>query len=90
MWGGDVIVYGAIFLYVHNSHIVSTHKPAIPRLGITKRHLYHPPILLGKVCTLFCIHCTENSKQIFPEMKLRSLFPSFCIHVLLTDTVHEC
>jgi hypothetical protein len=27
-------------------------------------------------------HCTENSKQIFPEMKLRDLVPNFYIHVL--------
>ncbi len=26
-------------------------------------------------------HCTENSKQIFPEMKLRSLVPNSYIHV---------
>ncbi len=27
------------------------------------------------------MHCTENSKQIFPEMKLRGLVPNFSIHV---------
>jgi hypothetical protein len=27
------------------------------------------------------MHCTENSKQIFPEMKLRGLIPNFYIHV---------
>ncbi len=27
------------------------------------------------------LHCTENSKQIFPEMKLRSLIPNFCISI---------
>ncbi len=26
-------------------------------------------------------HCTENLKHIFPEMKLRGLFPNFYIHV---------
>jgi hypothetical protein len=26
-------------------------------------------------------HCTENSRHIFPEMKLRSLVPNFNIHV---------
>jgi hypothetical protein len=33
-------------------------------------------------------HCTENSKQIFPEIKLRGLVPNFHIHVSvsLTDT----
>ncbi len=29
------------------------------------------------------MHCTENSKQIFPEMKLRGLFPNFYILLLL-------
>jgi hypothetical protein len=28
-------------------------------------------------------HCTENSKQIFPEMKLRGLVPNFGIHVYI-------
>jgi len=28
------------------------------------------------------MHYTENSKQIFPEIKLRGLVPNFCIHVL--------
>jgi hypothetical protein len=27
------------------------------------------------------MHCAENSKQIFPEMKLRGLVPNFYIHV---------
>jgi hypothetical protein len=31
------------------------------------------------------MHCTENSKQIFPEMKLRGLFPNFYIHVSVSD-----
>ncbi len=26
-------------------------------------------------------HCTENSKQIFPEMKLRGLVTNFLIHI---------
>ncbi len=30
-------------------------------------------------------HCTENSKKIFPEMKLRGLVPNFCIHVSVSD-----
>jgi hypothetical protein len=29
----------------------------------------------------FIMHCTENLKQIFPEMKLHSLVPNFYIHV---------
>jgi hypothetical protein len=31
------------------------------------------------------MHCTESSKQIFPEMKLRSLVPNFYIHVSVSD-----
>jgi hypothetical protein len=31
------------------------------------------------------MHCTENSKQIFPEMKLSGLVPNFCIHVSVSD-----
>jgi hypothetical protein len=34
-------------------------------------------------------HCTENSKQIFPEMKLRGLVPSFCIHVSVSDFIYS-
>jgi hypothetical protein len=30
-------------------------------------------------------HKTENSKQIFPEKKLRGLSPNFNIHVSLSD-----
>ncbi len=30
-------------------------------------------------------HCLENSKQIFPEIKLRGLVPSFHIHVSVSD-----
>jgi hypothetical protein len=33
----------------------------------------------------FALHCTENTKQIFPEMKLRGLVPNFCIHVSVSD-----
>ena len=31
------------------------------------------------------MHCTENSKQIFPEMKLHSLVPNFYIYVSVSD-----
>ncbi len=31
------------------------------------------------------MHCTENSKLIFPEMKMRCLVPSFYIHVYGSD-----
>jgi hypothetical protein len=37
-------------------------------------------ILLRKM-PRFIMHCTENLKQIFPEMKLHSLVPNFYIHV---------
>jgi hypothetical protein len=31
------------------------------------------------------MHCTENLKQIFPDMKLRDLVPNFHIHVSVSD-----
>ncbi len=31
------------------------------------------------------MHCNENSRQIFPEMKLRGLVPNFYIHVSVND-----
>ncbi len=31
------------------------------------------------------VHCTENSKQIFQEMKLRGLVSNFYIHVSVSD-----
>jgi hypothetical protein len=31
------------------------------------------------------LHSTENSKQIFPEMKLRGLVPNFHIRVFVSD-----
>jgi hypothetical protein len=33
----------------------------------------------------FWTHCTKNSKQIFPEMKLRVLSPNFYFHVSVSD-----
>jgi hypothetical protein len=36
----------------------------------------------GSLATLCCsTHCTENSKQIFSEMKLRGLIPNFYIQI---------
>jgi hypothetical protein len=31
------------------------------------------------------MHCTENKKQIFPEMKLRGLVSTFYIHVSVSE-----
>ncbi len=31
------------------------------------------------------MHWTQNSKQIFPEMKLRGLIPHFYVHVSVSD-----
>ncbi len=31
------------------------------------------------------MHCTENSKQIFPEMKLHGLVPNFHIHISVSE-----
>ncbi len=33
----------------------------------------------------FTLHCTENLKQIFPEMKLHGLVPNFCINLSESD-----
>ncbi len=35
--------------------------------------------------TLPQTHCTENPRQIFPEMKLCGIVPTFCIHVSVSD-----
>jgi len=37
---------------------------------------------MGSLCVL---HCTENLKQIFSELKLRGLVPNFYIHVSVSD-----
>ncbi len=34
---------------------------------------------------IILVQCTENSKQIFPEMKLRGLVPNFLTHVSVSD-----
>jgi hypothetical protein len=39
---------------------------------------------LGKTTTLQML-CTEDLKQILPEMKLQGLVPNFYIHVSLND-----
>ncbi len=38
-----------------------------------------------RIMTTLQRHCTENSKQIFPEMKLRGLVPNSYIHVTVSD-----
>ncbi len=35
--------------------------------------------------TTLQMHCTQNPKQIFPEMKLRGFVPNFYIHVSVSD-----
>jgi hypothetical protein len=47
--------------------------PPIPQLAVT-----------GKAPTLH-----RNSKQVFPEMKLRSLVPNFCIHLSVSDFIYS-
>ncbi len=37
------------------------------------------------VFSLILMNCTKNSKQIFPEMKLRGLAPNFYIHTSGSD-----
>ncbi len=34
---------------------------------------------------VWIVHCTENLKHTFPEMKLRGLVPNFYIHVSGSD-----
>jgi hypothetical protein len=48
------------------------HRPHLDRQNKTKTTLF----------TILQMHCTENSKKMFPEMKLRGLVPNFYIHVL--------
>jgi hypothetical protein len=36
------------------------------------------------------MHCTENSKQILPEMKLHGFVPKFYIHVSVSDLYIPC
>jgi hypothetical protein len=53
--------------------------------------LYTIYLELSPVPTLYTIfvklepHCTENSKQIFPETKLRGLVPYSYIHISVSD-----
>ncbi len=44
-------------------------------------------LFVHQYCTLFStyLHCTENSKRIFPEMKLHGFILRFCIHVSVSD-----
>jgi hypothetical protein len=45
------------------------------RIKESKSHLWRKNI----------VHCTENLKHIFPEMKLRGLVPDFYVHVSVSD-----
>ncbi len=38
-------------------------------------------IFISEFRNLGILHCTKNSKQIFPESKLCGFVPNFCIHV---------
>ncbi len=42
-------------------------------------------IISAPVSAALQMHCTENSKQIFPERKLRGLVPNFYIHISVSD-----
>ncbi len=59
------LFYGS-FLY--------SHFPILCLCNIFLPQLSNPPTVFGP-------HSTENSKHIFPKMKLRGLVPSFYIHV---------
>jgi hypothetical protein len=75
-------------------------SPALPPAHYNTCTLYNVHCTLYTVCTVLSVstifhvvstdlHCTENSKQLFPEMKLRaavrSLISNFCIHVSVSD-----
>jgi hypothetical protein len=38
-------------------------------------------IFISEFLNLGIPHCTKNSKQIFPEIKMCGFVPNFCIHV---------
>jgi hypothetical protein len=58
--------------------------PPLPRLFLCGRQAFARGITHCRVVHL--LHCTENSKQIFPEIKLRGLVSNFYIHVSVSDT----
>ncbi len=51
-------------------------------LKITFFRVRKSPLILASVTTNTPIyHCSENSKQVFPEMKLSGLVPNFCMYL---------
>ncbi len=49
---------------------------------LTHRHFWGGGVEPGSAPQM---HCNENSKQIFPEMKLFDLVPNFYTHVAVSD-----
>ncbi len=68
---------------------LSIYEETVSHIGLcTRPHLnfliYVEKFSFWVYCTLQ-MHCTEYWKQIFPEMKLRSLVPNVYIHVFVSD-----
>jgi hypothetical protein len=54
--------------------------------NVQKREFLAPSLVRWVHCVMhFQTHCTENSKQIFPGMKLHSLVHNSYIHVSVSD-----
>ncbi len=53
--------------------------------GIKPLNMYHS--VSAYMEAVLQMHCTENLKQIFPEMKLHGLIPNFHIHVSVSPTI---
>ncbi len=80
---------------------MSWHRPEISGLNIQNMGKYLFNLQCLQYTTWYCYSTvytflyggitktdylgTENSKQIFPEMKLVGLVPNFCIHVSVSD-----
>jgi hypothetical protein len=58
-----------------------------PAMGGAELMSVHRHVVGTGILTILLVlkHCTENSKQIFPEMKLCGLFRNSYIHVSVTD-----
>jgi hypothetical protein len=92
----------ALLLKVRIVHANRTHRIRICKevhvFSSWSTGLPPPPLSSSCVAGTFQMHCTENSKQIFPEMKLCSLVPNFYIHGSVSDLwehinrsqIHEC
>ncbi len=67
---------------------VSFSLPARVQLSLSRmvsQHWVHSKQIDERKCSTLQMHCTENSKQIFSEMKLCGLLPNFYILVSVSD-----